>query len=143
MKNLNFSENPENAYLKNHLSFAAGACFPRESSTNRWKYENLQKSWKNIFNRSSIICRRRVLAKKCSTNVQIWKCFKQNGNNIWKLIYTLPQALVSLENLQQIVKNMKVSKNTWKSHSKAHPYSAAGAFLPKECSKIHEIYVNL
>ena len=73
-----------------------------------------QKQMQIIFKSSPILCRRRCFTQKVfNKSWTIWKCLKNQDNYMWRRIYTLPQALVSLKNVQQIVKSMKMFKYLW------------------------------
>ena len=64
-----------------------------------------------------------------------------------KILFTsssiLPQVLICLKSVQQIMKHMKISNKSWKNIFEAHLYTAAGAYLTKKCSTNHEIYGKL
>ena len=57
-------------------------------------------------------------------------------NHIKEVIYTLPQAPFSPTNIQRSMKNMRISKKTYKI---CHLYSAAGAFFPQKCKKSRKL----
>ena len=64
------------------------------------------------------------------------------NNRIKKLIYTLPQALFSPQNVQQIMGNMKIFKKL-KTYLKAQMYSAAGACFPPKYSTNNAKYEQI
>ena len=56
------------------------------------------------------------------------------------VIYSLPQAPFRKQDVQRIMKNMRISEKSWKLIQKCHIFFAAGAFSQTRCSNNREKY---